>query len=94
MLIATSLKLRVYALVDPVDMRKFSTVFQPWCASNWVVIPPRGRFIFLPEVHSRALVAAQLAGKSLNQWATEVLQHAVQSGPNQGQASRSGAEEL
>jgi len=30
-----------------------------------------------PEVHGRALVAAQAAGKSLNQWATEVLQHAV-----------------
>jgi predicted HicB family RNase H-like nuclease len=29
------------------------------------------------EVHSRALVAAQAAGKSLNQWATEVLQQAV-----------------
>ena len=33
-----------------------------------------------PEVHGRALVAAQAAGKSLNQWATEVLQHAVQTG--------------
>lgn len=33
-----------------------------------------------PEVHGRALVAAQAAGKSLNQWATEVLQHAVQPG--------------
>lgn len=33
-----------------------------------------------PEIHGRALVAAQAAGKSLNQWATEVLQHAVQSG--------------
>lgn len=32
------------------------------------------------EVHGRALVAAQAAGKSLNQWATEVLQHAVQTG--------------
>ena len=31
-----------------------------------------------PEVHGRALVAAQAAGKSLNQWATEVLQQAVQ----------------
>jgi predicted HicB family RNase H-like nuclease len=30
-----------------------------------------------PEVHGRALVAAQAAGKSLNQWATEVLQHAI-----------------
>ena len=33
-----------------------------------------------PEVHGRALVAAQASGKSLNQWATEVLQHAVQPG--------------
>jgi predicted HicB family RNase H-like nuclease len=33
-----------------------------------------------PEVHGRAMVAAQAAGKSLNQWATEVLQHAVQPG--------------
>jgi predicted HicB family RNase H-like nuclease len=30
-----------------------------------------------PEVHGRALVAAQAAGKSLNQWAIEVLQHAI-----------------
>ena len=30
-----------------------------------------------PETHSAALVAAQAAGKSLNQWATEVLQSAV-----------------
>jgi predicted HicB family RNase H-like nuclease len=29
------------------------------------------------EVHGRAIVAAQAAGKSLNQWATEVLQHAA-----------------
>ena len=30
-----------------------------------------------PEVHGRALVAAQASGKSLNQWATEVLRSAV-----------------
>jgi predicted HicB family RNase H-like nuclease len=30
-----------------------------------------------PEVHGKALVAAQASGKSLNQWATEVLQRAV-----------------
>jgi predicted HicB family RNase H-like nuclease len=30
-----------------------------------------------PEVHGRALVAAQAAGKSLNQWATEVLRQAA-----------------
>ena len=33
-----------------------------------------------PEVHGKALVAAQAAGKSLNQWATEVLQGAVHAG--------------
>lgn len=32
-----------------------------------------------PEVHGRALIAAQAAGKSLNQWATEALQQAAQS---------------
>lgn len=30
-----------------------------------------------PEVHGAALVAAQAAGKSLNQWATEVLEEAT-----------------
>jgi predicted HicB family RNase H-like nuclease len=30
-----------------------------------------------PDVHGRAMVAAQAAGKSLNQWATELLQGAV-----------------
>jgi predicted HicB family RNase H-like nuclease len=30
-----------------------------------------------PEVHGAALVAAQAAGKSLNQWATEVLEAAT-----------------
>ncbi|HXU30839.1 MAG TPA: type II toxin-antitoxin system HicB family antitoxin [Thermoanaerobaculia bacterium] len=33
-----------------------------------------------PEIHGKALVVAQAAGKSLNQWATEVLQRAVQAG--------------
>lgn len=33
-----------------------------------------------PEVHGKALVAAQAAGKSLNQWATELLQGAVRGG--------------
>jgi predicted HicB family RNase H-like nuclease len=32
-----------------------------------------------PEVHGAALVAARAAGKSLNQWATEVLQDATHS---------------
>ena len=31
-----------------------------------------------PQIHGAALVAAQAAGKSLNQWATEVLQEAAQ----------------
>ena len=31
-----------------------------------------------PEVHGAALVAAKAAGKSLNQWATEVLEEASQ----------------
>ncbi len=30
-----------------------------------------------PEVHGAALVAAQASGKSLNQWATEVLEEAA-----------------
>ncbi len=30
-----------------------------------------------PEVHGAALVAAKAAGKSLNQWATEVLEEAA-----------------
>jgi predicted HicB family RNase H-like nuclease len=30
-----------------------------------------------PEVHSAVLVAAQAEGKSLNQWATEVLRNAA-----------------
>jgi predicted HicB family RNase H-like nuclease len=33
-----------------------------------------------PEVHGKALVAAQAAGKSLNQWATELLERAVEAG--------------
>lgn len=42
--------------------------------------PASGRLLLrvTPEIHGRALVAAQAAGKSLNQWITEVLQHAVQ----------------
>lgn len=31
-----------------------------------------------PEIHGKAMVAAQAAGISLNQWATELLQGAVQ----------------
>ncbi len=32
-----------------------------------------------PEIHGAAVVAAQAAGKSLNQWVTDVLQEATQS---------------
>ncbi len=32
-----------------------------------------------PEIHRRALVAAQAAGVSLNQWATEALRNAAKS---------------
>lgn len=44
--------------------------------------PASGKLLLrvTPEIHGRALVAAQAAGKSLNQWATEVLQHATQPG--------------
>ena len=33
-----------------------------------------------PEIHGRALVAAQASGKSLNQWVSELLQRAVHAG--------------
>lgn len=41
--------------------------------------PASGKLILRvpPEVHGSALVAAQAAGKSLNQWATEVLANAA-----------------
>jgi predicted HicB family RNase H-like nuclease len=44
--------------------------------------PASGRLLLRvpPEVHSRALVAAQSKGKSLNQWAAEALQRAVAEG--------------
>lgn len=31
-----------------------------------------------PEIHSKALIKAQATGKSLNQWATEALERAVE----------------
>lgn len=39
--------------------------------------PFSGRMMFRvsPEVHARAALAAELSGKSLNQWAEEVLKH-------------------
>ncbi len=41
--------------------------------------PYSGRMMFRvnPEIHRRAALAAELAGKSLNQWAEEVLEQAV-----------------
>jgi predicted HicB family RNase H-like nuclease len=43
--------------------------------------PASGRVLLRlpPEVHGAAIVAAQAAGKSLNQWATEVLEGAAHS---------------
>ena len=42
--------------------------------------PFSGRVMFRvpPEVHAKAALAAQLAGKSLNQWAEEALRDAAQ----------------
>jgi predicted HicB family RNase H-like nuclease len=31
-----------------------------------------------PEIHSRAAIAAELAGKSLNQWSEEILAEAAE----------------
>jgi predicted HicB family RNase H-like nuclease len=44
--------------------------------------PSSGKLLLCmpPEVHGKALVAAQAAGKSLNQWATEILQEAANTG--------------
>ena len=41
--------------------------------------PYSGRMMFRvsPEVHRRAALAAELSGKSLNQWAEEVLERAA-----------------
>jgi len=42
--------------------------------------PFSGRVMFRipPEVHARAALAAQLSGKSLNQWAEEALREAAE----------------
>jgi predicted HicB family RNase H-like nuclease len=44
--------------------------------------PYSGRVMFRvdPEVHRKAALAAELAGKSLNQWAEDVLDRAAQGG--------------
>lgn len=51
------------------------------CAERGLVPekPASGKLLLrMPtEVHGRAMVAAQAAGKSLNQWATDVLQRAA-----------------
>lgn len=41
--------------------------------------PTSGRLLLRvpPELHNSALVAAHASGKSLNQWATEALQQAI-----------------
>ena len=41
-----------------------------------------GRVMFRvsPETHRKAALAAELSGKSLNQWAEEVLEHAAAEG--------------
>ncbi len=52
------------------------------CAEKGVMPekPASGKMLLrvTPEVHGAALVAAQAEGKSLNQWASELLQQAVQ----------------
>ena len=42
--------------------------------------PASGRLMLRvpPEVHTAALVAAQVSGQSLNQWATQALQRAAE----------------
>lgn len=47
--------------------------------------PYSGRVMFRvdPEVHRNAALAAELAGKSLNQWAEEVLRRAARGGQRQ-----------
>ena len=44
--------------------------------------PTSGKLLLrvFPEVHGKALVAAQASGNNFNQWATEVFQNAVQAG--------------
>ncbi|WP_119268881.1 type II toxin-antitoxin system HicB family antitoxin [Taklimakanibacter deserti] len=45
--------------------------------------PFSGKVMFriAPQVHADAVLAAQLAGKSLNQWAEEVLRQAAKGSP-------------
>ena len=35
-----------------------------------------------PEIHRKAVIAAELSGKSLNQWAEEILAKAVEQEDN------------
>ena len=50
--------------------------------------PFSGRVMFrvAPETHARAALAAQLAGKSLNQWAEEALREAAERSLRSGSA--------
>ena len=51
------------------------------CSEKWMSPekPASGKLLLRvsPEVHGRAMVVAQSAGKSLNQWVAEVLERAV-----------------
>lgn len=65
--------------------REFAVAVQDYladCAERGISPekPASGRLLIRvpPEVHSRALIKAQAMGKSLNQWATEALERAVQ----------------
>ena len=63
-----------------------SILFASWRLMEWYKTegvkpekPASGKLLLRvpPEVHGKALVAAQASGKSLNQWVAEVLQNAV-----------------
>ena len=55
--------------------------------------PYSGRVMFRvdPEVHRKAALAAELSGKSLNQWAEEVLNCAARGGTQHEQRKRHGS---
>lgn len=67
--------------------REFAAAIQDYlndCEAQGVAPekPASGKLLLRvpPDLHSRALVAAQARGKSLNQWATEALQRAMAEG--------------
>ena len=49
-------------------MRDFTHHRREWCVQAHTL-----HEVDSPEVHRRAVIAAELAGRSLNQWAEEVL---------------------